>query len=371
MECLVGKSTEELEQLATRMDQPPLRGRQLARWIYRRGASSFQQMTDLPKSLRAALVKDCSVRAATVIGVTRSADGATKLALRFPDVGYAECVSIPSGSSSMPNASSRVPGDARTTVCVSTQVGCPVGCVFCASGQSGFHANLTAGQILEQVLIALDSSGGPIGARGGDIAQASVNVVYMGMGEPFLNYENTLRSIRLLREEMGIGARSITVSTIGIPDRIRQFAGDEPQVNLAISLHAATDELRQELIPRRCCPIRGLLQAARDYLALTNRRVSFEYVLIRGVNDRHSDAQRLGDLLRGMLCHVNVIQYNATDAEFRAPTRAQSAAFCELLRRAGVNATLRRSRGGEAEAACGQLRARLGAEEAPGAQRDA
>ncbi|MGD8239875.1 MAG: 23S rRNA (adenine(2503)-C(2))-methyltransferase RlmN [Armatimonadota bacterium] len=338
MECLVGKSTAELEDLAARVDEPALRGRQVARWIYRRGVSSFDDMTDLPKSLRSALAERWRVRSAGVIGVTRAADDVAKLAVRFPAAGYAECVRIPSQS--------------RTTVCVSTQVGCSVGCVFCASGQSGLQANLTAGQILEQVLFALDS-------RDGDIAQASINVVYMGMGEPFLNYDSTLRSIRLLRSEMGIGARSITVSTIGLPGRIRQFAEDEPQVKLAISLHAATDELRRQLIPRRCCPLRELLGAARDYIALTNRRVSFEYVLLRGVNDARGHVRRLGEMLRGMLCHVNVIRYNAMGADFRAPTRRQSAAFCELLQQEGVNATLRASRGGEAEAACGQLRARL------------
>jgi 23S rRNA (adenine2503-C2)-methyltransferase len=346
MECLVGKSTEELEQLAMRLEQRPLRGRQLARWIYRRRASRFESMTDLPKALRAALARDYAVRSATVIGVTRAADDVTKFALRFPEVGYAECVTIPAQS--------------RTTICVSTQVGCPVGCAFCASGQSGFHANLTAGQIVEQVLFALDPTGEA------DTAEASVNVVYMGMGEPFLNYDSTLRSIRLLRNEMGIGARAITVSTIGVPDRIRQLAEDEPQVNLAVSLHAATDALRRQLIPRRCTPIRELLQATRDYIEATNRRVSFEYVLIRGLNDGTedapgvlSDARRLGRLLRGMLCHVNVIPYNATGARFRAPTQRQAAAFCKVLQDAGINATVRVSRGSDAEAACGQLRARL------------
>ncbi len=351
MECLIGKSTEQLEQLAASMQQPALRGRQLARWMYRRGVSSFDEMTDLPKSLRATLTNSFAVRAATVVGVTRSDDEVTKFALRFPGLGYAECV--------------RMPSRGRTAVCVSTQIGCPVGCAFCASGQSGFHGNLTAGHIVEQVLTALDSSDDD------DIAQASVNVVYMGMGEPFLNYKHTVRSIRLLRTEMGIGARSITVSTIGLPKRIRQFAEDEPQVNLAISLHAPTDKLRRQLIPRRCCPVRELLAAVRDYIALTNRRVSFEYVLMDGLNDGRSDARRVGELLRDMLCHVNVIPYNATGTDFRAPMRQRCAAFCELLRQEGVNATLRASRGRGAEAACGQLRARMEAEDRAESAEDA
>jgi len=350
LQHLIGQTTEELEQLAARMGEPAMRGRQLARWIYRRRASSFAEMTDLPKALRERLVRECTVRSATVIGVTRATDEATKLALRFPEVGYAECV--------------RIPSKARTTVCISTQVGCSLRCVFCASGQSRFKANLTPGQMVEQVLIALDS-------QSDDSAQASVNVVYMGMGEPFLNYDNTIRSVRLLRTEMGIGARSITVSTIGLPEQIRQFARDEPQVNLAISLHAATDELRRELIPRRCHPIDEILHAAREYIRLTNRRVSFEYVLLRGVNSRERDARQLGGLLRGMLCHVNVIPYNATGADFRSPTRVQALFFCERLRKERVNATVRVSRGGEAEAACGQLRARLDAADAAGSENDA
>ena len=357
LQHLIGQTTAELEQLAARMAEPAMRGRQLARWIYRRRASSFAEMTDLPKALRERLAQECTVRSATVMGVTRATDEATKLALRFPDVGYAECV--------------RIPSKARMTVCISTQVGCSLRCVFCASGRSRFKANLTPGQMVEQVLIALDSDGRPPGPHGDDTDQASVNVVYMGMGEPFLNYENTIRSVRLLRREMGIGARSITVSTIGLPEQIRQFARDEPQVNLAISLHAATDELRRELIPRRCHPIEEILHAAQEYIRLTNRRVSFEYVLLRGVNNRERDARRLGGLLRGMLCHVNVIPYNATGADFRSPTRVQALFFCERLRKERINATVRMSRGGGAEAACGQLRARLESADAAGSENHA
>ena len=349
MTPLVGKTRAELEALAAQLGARPFRGRQLARWVYRHAASGFDEMTDLPATLRHDLAEQHAVRSAEVAARLVSADGTVRLALRLSDGAIAECVYMPSGDA--PSA------DGSATICVSTQVGCAVGCLFCATGAGGLERNLSPGEIAEQVLFAAAE-----GAHRGtpDLRQASLNVVYMGMGEPFLNYENTVASLRLLREAVGIGARAITVSTIGLPDGIRAFARDEPQVNLAVSLHAPTDDLRASLVPSPLvAPIADLMAAVRDYIAATHRRVSFEYVVLAGVNDGPEQADALADLLTGLLCHINLIPYNATDGPYRAPSPAQVSACQHRLQERGLNVTVRASRGQDISAACGQLHARL------------
>lgn len=345
MTPLVGLDTNALVELSQSLGEKPFRGRQIARWIYCHAAHSFDQMTDLPISLRQRLAAEYQPRSSRVAGTAQAADGTLKLAVRLADGALIECVHMPSTASG------------AATVCVSTQAGCPVGCAFCATGAGGHQRDLTAGEIVEQVLVAVsEARAGPVK----DLREQSLNVVYMGMGEPFLNYQATIESLALLRGEVGVGARAITVSTVGVPEGIRRFARDQPQVNLAVSLHAPTDELRRELIggTGRAWSVSAVLEAVRDYLAATNRRVSFEYVLLRDVNDGDAEAGALAELLRGLLCHVNLIPYNATDAAFGPPSRARMEAFKAFLDGAGIPTTIRRSRGQDIAAACGQLRAR-------------
>jgi 23S rRNA (adenine2503-C2)-methyltransferase len=238
--------------------------------------------------------------------------------------------------------------DGRKTVCVSSQAGCAMGCVFCVTGQFGFARNLEAGEILEQVLLFNAGS------------QSVTNVVFMGMGEPLANYDEVLRAIRLLVHPIGVhlGARRITVSTAGVVPAMRRFADEHLQVGLAVSLHAPKDVLRSELMPlNRRWPIGEVLAAADYYVERTGRRVSYEYTLISGVNDSDDLADDLAGLLRGRLCHVNLIPLNPTrDLDLVAPSAERALAFESRLRAAGIAATIRVNRGRDILAACGQLR---------------
>jgi 23S rRNA (adenine2503-C2)-methyltransferase len=241
----------------------------------------------------------------------------------------------------------------RTTICLSSQLGCAVGCVFCQTGLSGFDRNLSLGEMLGQVLF--------LARQARDEDRPMTNIVLMGMGEPLINYATVMQFIGRMTDPaaFGLGARHITVSTAGIAPRIRQLAAEPYQVNLAVSLHAADDELRSRLVPlNRRYPLAELMAACRDYLAATNRRISFEYTLIRGVNDSPAQARQLAGLLRGMLCHVNLIPLNPIDADLHEPEPAAVTAFAEELRRRHIPTTVRYSRGRSVAAACGQLRAR-------------
>jgi 23S rRNA (adenine2503-C2)-methyltransferase len=293
-------------------------------------------MTDLPLSLRAQLP---STRSAEVRRL-RSADGLTsKLLLRLHDGQEIEAVE-------MNTAAEGEPG--RKTICVSTQAGCAMGCVFCVTGQFGFARNLDAGEIVEQVL-RFNSPDHPV-----------TNVVFMGMGEPLANYDETLRAIRLLVHPDGfrLGARRITLSTSGLVPQMRQLAEERVQVGLAVSLHAPNDDLRSRLMPvNRRWPIRELLDAADWYVERTHRRVSYEYTLMADVNDSDELARELAHLLRGRLCHVNLIPLNPTeDPTLHASSAERALAFEFRLRQAGIAATIRINRGRDILAACGQLR---------------
>ena len=244
--------------------------------------------------------------------------------------------------------------DGRTTVCVSTQAGCAMACSFCATGQSGFERHLSAGEIVEQVIRAQrranESSGGP---------RRVSNIVFMGMGEPLANYDPTMDALRRIHDDIGIGARRLTVSTVGLVPGIRRLAEEELPVNLAVSLHAADDRLRDELVPiNRRWPIRELITACADYFATTSRRISFEWALISDVNDRYEDADRLAALARPLSAHVNLIPLNATPGyAVRGSSRNRVYRFRDRLAGAGITTTIRDTRGSEIDAACGQLRA--------------
>jgi 23S rRNA (adenine2503-C2)-methyltransferase len=313
---------------------------QIVEWIYQHHAASFSEMTSLPAGLRQQLADCARVRESEVAAESLAPDGTRKLLLRWPDQTTTECVLIPS--------------QRRLTACISTQVGCPVRCAFCASGLDGLQRNLTAGQIVEQAL-CLSSICGP--------GQRLSHVVFMGLGEPLANYAATLAALRCLNASWGLGisARRITVSTVGLPSQMRRLADEQLQITLALSLHAPDDELRRQLIPwARRVPIGELVQACRYYFDRTGREVTLEYILLDGVNNRPDHAQRLAELCGDMRSNVNLIPYNPVEGlPFRRPSDQSVVSFCSRLRSQGINTHIRRSRGLEADAACGQLRRRL------------
>lgn len=333
---LLDLTLAQLGEAILTLGQPAYRAEQIYTWIYRRGARSFEEMTDLPAPLRAELTQHfrLSFPEAVETGEDKEAE---RLLLRLQDGQFVESVRIKSGESG-------------TTFCLSTQIGCALACRFCASGQLAFRRNLSAGEIVGQVLTLEKLFGRP------------AHLVYMGMGEPFHNYEATLQSLAILQEQKGyqFGARRITVSTVGVVPEIYRFAREETQVNLAISLHATTDAKRMEIMPiARVYHLNQLLDAAWEYVRKTGRRVSFEYVLLRGVNDTHHDADRLIEMLRGRLAHINLIPFNPIPmARYQRPSRKEVERFADYLRAGGVNATIRHSAGSRVAAACGQLAGR-------------
>jgi 23S rRNA (adenine2503-C2)-methyltransferase len=329
---LPGLFPDELEALVSSYGEPEYRGRQVFDWVHRHAVLDPAEMTNLPRGLRERL----SVQRGDEVRRLTSIDGlTTKLLLNLYDGQQIEAVEMNTATG-------------RKTICVSTQAGCAMGCVFCVTGQFGFARNLEAGEIVEQVL-RFSSSGRPV-----------TNVVFMGMGEPLANYDETLRAIRLLTHPLGLrlGARRITVSTSGLVPQMRALAEEGLQLGLAVSLHAANDDLRSRLMPvNKRWPIQEVIAAADHYADVTGRRVSYEYTLMAGVNDSDSCADELVDLLRGRLCHVNLIPLNPSeDATLRAPSTERGLEFERRLRQAGIAATIRVNRGRDILAACGQLR---------------
>lgn len=323
---------EELEALLESWGQPAYRGRQVFEWIHRHGVFDPAAMSNLPVGVRERLALQTSEEVRRL----HSADGlTTKLLLRMSDAQEIEAVAMNTETG-------------RNTICVSTQAGCAMGCVFCVTGQFGFARNLEAGEIVEQVL------------RFSTRERPVTNVVFMGMGEPLANYDETLRAIRLLTHPMGLhlGARRITVSTSGLVPQMRQLADEHLQLGLAVSLHAPHDELRSSLMPvNRRWPISEVVAAADNYAERTGRRVSYEYTLMAGVNDSDALADDLAELLNGRLCHVNLIPMNPSeDQSLHAPSAERALAFEARLRGAGIAATIRVNRGRDIQAACGQLR---------------
>ncbi len=327
----------ELVTLLAGWGQPAFRARQIRAWLFERGASTVEQMTDLPRALRERLAAETQVGGLTVDTEQQSRDGTVKRLYRLADGQLVESVLMPYD-------------DDRRTACISSQVGCAMGCVFCATGQMGFSRHLSAAEIVEQAWRFSNE----LKARGERLS----NIVLMGMGEPFHNYDAVLDAIRRLNVDLGIGARHITVSTVGLVPRIRQLADEGIQVTLAISLHAASDPERDGLLPiNRRYPLEELMAACRDYVAKTHRRITFEWALIAGKNDDAETARRLGRLLRGLSCHVNLIPLNPTRGYDGAPTALPDAdRFVEILAGFGVPATVRVRRGLDIDAGCGQLK---------------
>ena len=327
---------------------PAYRAGQIWHGLQDRLIGAWDELAILPAALRRALAEKFDVAALTVAEVREAADGVRKLLLACRDGELIESVLIPAKD--------------RWTLCVSSQAGCAFGCAFCASGKAGLARNLVAGEIVGQVVLAakwLRENGSADVAAG---LLRPQNIVVMGMGEPFANYDEVLKALHILNapDGLNIGARHITISTCGVVQGIRRLAEEGVQFELSVSLHAPSDALRTRLMPvNQRWPLVRLLEACRDYTEATNRIITFEYTLVRGVNDQPEHAQRLIELLRGWKCRVNLIPLSPV-AEFagEAPDERTCEAFCDALESARISTTLRRSRGGQTNAACGQLRLR-------------
>lgn len=338
----------DVEKLVGSFGEPKYRANQLLDWVYKRLALSFDDMTDLPTTLRMKLKNQVSSHSLKVVREAQSTDGTIKVLFSLLDSNSVE-------SALMLYAAGE--GRPRTTVCLSTQVGCAICCPFCATGQQGFKRNLTAGEIIDQVLyFARRVSGSDGVARNKHIT----NIVFMGMGEPLANYSALMQSIVMLTSSRAFGTspRNITVSTAGLVPQIRQLSNEKIKVGLAVSLHAPDNVLRNRLVPlNQRYPLEELIPACREYTEKTGRRVSFEYVLFARINDSLPQAGEVAGLLAGLNCHVNLIPANSTaDVAFLAPSRNRILAFEQRLKLLGVNCTLRLSRGQDIEAGCGQLR---------------
>jgi 23S rRNA (adenine(2503)-C(2))-methyltransferase len=334
---------QQLEKILTEHNQPKFRLSQILKAVYQDGASAFSEISVLPKELREILDKEMKILSFEVdkVLVSRNKDS-HKALLKLSDNDLIETVLMSSSADSW-------------SVCVSSQVGCPMGCRFCATGKMGFRRNLTAEEIADQVLFwrqylkkfqDLDVS----------------NVVYMGMGEPFLNWENVSESLKILTDKnlLGLGSRSISISTSGVTEGIEKMAREFPQVNLAISLHFADDQKRSSFMPvNQKDNLEKLKQALNNYFELTNRQVFLEYIMLNKINDTPEDAKKLASYVRSVgklqLLHVNLIRYNTTSADLKPSSREKTEHFKEMLAQNGISATIRKSLGEEIKGACGQL----------------
>jgi 23S rRNA (adenine2503-C2)-methyltransferase len=354
---LLGFTLPELAQWLAEHDQPAFRARQVSEWLYRHFATDIAQMTNLPRALRDLLVREAEIGAVTVRRETRSKDGRTrKVLLELADGQLIESVLMLYPASAE--------GRARASVCISTQAGCAFGCTFCATGRMGFGRHLSAGEIVAQVLFfARELRAWPWQPPHGPALDHITNVVLMGMGEPLHNYDNSLKAIRILNDPhgFGLGARHFTISTVGLVPGILRLSEEPLQVNLAVSLHAPNDAMRGATMPvNRKYPLDQLLAACQTYVQRTGRQLTFEYVLLAGVNDAPEHAEELAQRLRPLhqFAHVNLIPVNATAAGYRPPQPEALRAFRAILSRAGVSNSVRAERGDDIAAACGQLSTR-------------
>ncbi|MDE2819340.1 MAG: 23S rRNA (adenine(2503)-C(2))-methyltransferase RlmN [Chloroflexota bacterium] len=337
---LYALTLSELSSLVVEFGEKPFRARQLWKWMYEKRVDDFAAMSDLPKRFIDKLGQNASLGSLELITRQNSADGTEKRLYQLADGQLIESVLMPYE-------------DQRKTACLSTQAGCAMGCVFCATGQMGFARNLRAEEIFEQAMLFARE----LASQGERLS----NIVLMGMGEPFHNYEATMQAIRQFMDRLGIGARHITVSTVGLAPQIRRFADEGLQVNLALSLHKSDDSERSALMPvNRRWPIDELISACRYYTAKTNRRITIEWAAIAGENDSSEEARKLGRLLAGLLCHVNIIPLNPTDRYSGAPAeQARIDKFRNILKHYGVASTVRLRRGIDIDAGCGQLKTNL------------
>jgi 23S rRNA (adenine2503-C2)-methyltransferase len=326
---------EELKSTLKDWGKAPFHAKQIFFWIYHKGVSDFNQMSDLPLDLRRQLKEKFYLSSLRLIKSVESRDGTEKLLFELQDKNLIEAVIIPAKD--------------RITGCVSTQVGCKFSCFFCASGLLGFKRNLTQGEIIEQVLYLKNKS-----------KHRLTHLVFMGMGEPLDNYDFAIKAIRIINspEGMHIGARRITISTCGITPGIKKLSGEGLQIELSVSLHAADDKTRTKIMPvNKKYPLKELMSACREYVKQTNRQVTFEYILIKGLNSDLQSAANLSKILKGWNCKVNLIPSNVVkECRIEPPNKMDILFFKDCLVKQGINVTLRKPRGEDIEAACGQLR---------------
>lgn len=329
----LGKSLQELTDWVKAQGQPAYRGKQLHQWIYEKGVRNLAEITVFSKAWRAEIA-DIPVGRSQLHLHSKAPDGTVKYLLQLTDGHIIEAVGIPTAK--------------RLTVCVSSQVGCPMACDFCATGKGGFFRNLDIHEMVDQVLTVQE-----------DFGQRVSNIVFMGMGEPLLNTNNVVGAIRSLNQDIGIGQRSLTLSTVGIPGHIRRLANEHLQVTLAVSLHASNQTLRETLIPSaHHYPLADLIAECHDYVRITGRRVTFEYIVLAGLNDQSQHAAELADWVGGFQSHVNLIPYNPiSEVDYQRPSDRQIQTFVQELKKRHVAVSIRYSRGLEKDAACGQLRA--------------
>jgi len=357
---------KELEEILTGWGERPFHARQVFSWVYEKGVTDFDTMSDLPSDLRARLKRNFYILSLKLIKRIKSYDGTEKflfalkdnnftppfLTLKKPSgverAGFIEAVIIPTGK--------------RITGCISTQVGCKFACRFCASGRLGFKRNLTNPEMIEEVLYLKNNS----------LDAKLTHIVFMGIGEPLDNYDNVIKAIRIINspQSFNIGARRITISTCGIIPGIERLSGEDLQIELSVSLHAADDKTRLRLMPiNKVYPLKDLITACREYIRKTNRQITFEYVLIKDINSSLQNALKLSKILKGLNCKVNLIPCNAInpaparrsgvkELKVQPPEKSEILLFRDYLLKSGINVTLRRPRGQDIEAACGQLRLR-------------
>ncbi|MDD5565723.1 MAG: 23S rRNA (adenine(2503)-C(2))-methyltransferase RlmN [Candidatus Omnitrophica bacterium] len=329
---------EELSGRLTQWGYPQFHARQIFSWMYQKNVLEFKDMTNIPSSLRKKLIDNYCCSEMKIAKIIESNDGTRKLLLA---VHGNECIEA-----------AFIPAEKRATGCLSCQVGCGFSCAFCASGSRGLTRNLSSGQILDEVVYLKRCAP----------TYLLSHVVFMGMGEPFDNYDNVLKAARVINADYGlrIGARRITISTCGIPEGIKRLAKENLQIELSVSLHAADDTIRSALMPvNRRYPLSRLFDAIKEYVKATNRQVTFEYIVVDGVNNGLNDAAKLQSLLKGLNCKVNLIPYNPVEASrLKAPSRERVREFKGFLEKRGITVTVRRSRGQDIDAACGQLRMR-------------
>jgi 23S rRNA (adenine2503-C2)-methyltransferase len=331
---LKGMERSDLETFATEFELESFRGRQIFRWIYQEGHRDFSGMSDISKPIREKLSAKCQISELTCQRKLVSVDGSVKFLFKLADGPSIESVLIPEKE--------------RVTLCVSCQAGCPAGCHFCATGQLGFKRNLKAGEIVDQFLQAERESPKRIS-----------NIVFMGMGEPMLNLDNVLKACRILNDDYGpsLSQKKITISTVGIIKGLKRFAANPGKLGLAISLHSADENVRQRLIPpAKSNSLPDIMAAAKRYTEKSGRRVSFEYLLLGGVNDSIADAQKLVKLIEGIPCKINLMRYNpVAGLPFKRPLETNVLKFRDYLYPRVYAAMIRESRGADIKGACGQL----------------
>lgn len=349
---------DQLEQLVSDLGQPTFRAKQLHEWLHAHNAASYDEMTNLPKALREQLAKDFPLQETTILQVQESEDGTRKFLLKLADGAVVECVGILDGPADAEDAAvgeeavdaAGSASDRRLTVCCSTQVGCAMKCSFCATGFQGLERNLTADEIVDQVVLV-----------GRDFGKRVSNVVIMGQGEPFQNYDATIEAMRRMNGDAGldIGARHITVSTSGLCDGIKGLANEPEQFRLAVSLHSADQETRNELMPRLSGQnLKKLHSTLENYCDVKGRRVTLEYMLLAGVNDSREDLDALIGFCEGLNVHVNLLPFNAVDGIDYEPSGEEVVRrWQNALERAGIPCSVRKSKGADIAGACGQLRA--------------